>query len=161
TTDESEAELPAPVSHVVGLPCQASTGTGQSACPLVRCVAELSRLWIKSGACGAAGPASAPRSASEGPRGARRATARDSPDQHGYPAPDRMRTLGHAPPESPSSTEAKRLDVHDQAISFLAVIIRVWKLYRASLGHQRWYSIVAVATGVSSKMFASSALMRP
>ena len=39
-------------------------------------------LLDQGGACGAAGPASAPRSASEGPRGARRATPRDSPDRH-------------------------------------------------------------------------------
>jgi len=41
-----------------------------------------SAIWDQGGACGAAGPASAPALALGGPAGARRATPRGSPDQH-------------------------------------------------------------------------------
>src|SRR5579864_6328090 len=45
-------------------------------------VAELRHSLDQGGACGGAGPASAPGSALGGPPGARRATPRDSPDLH-------------------------------------------------------------------------------
>ena len=44
---DSEAELPAPVSHVVGLRCQASTRTGQRGCAVI---CRVEPYWDQGGA---------------------------------------------------------------------------------------------------------------